>query len=169
MASAVGISGMRGHKVTDPPAKKPISIYAIHRLRCPPMPFRLLRYCRQCLMTQQALTRQQCTACGGTLAPLLDEHGAISADFLVARGSCCGSGCRNCPYDKGNSASAGRPGQATDKTCPRCAAIFACGGVACWCNDVRLGPDALKWLERHYEDCLCPACLSEFASGEILA
>ena len=117
-------------------------------------------------MTQQAVTRQQCAACGGTLAPLLDEHGAISAEFLIARGSCCGSGCRNCPYKKDESAGDGR---ATQKACPRCMARFACGGVGCWCNEVRLGPDALKWLERHYEDCLCPACLGEFASGEIPA
>jgi hypothetical protein len=29
---------------------------------------------------------------------IFDENGALSASFLLARGFCCGNGCRNCPY-----------------------------------------------------------------------
>jgi Family of unknown function (DUF5522) len=29
---------------------------------------------------------------------IFDEDGALTAAFLAARGACCGSGCRNCPY-----------------------------------------------------------------------
>lgn len=29
---------------------------------------------------------------------IFDEDGALSAAFLIARGYCCGNGCRNCPY-----------------------------------------------------------------------
>lgn len=29
---------------------------------------------------------------------IFDEDGALSASFLMARGFCCGNGCRNCPY-----------------------------------------------------------------------
>ncbi|NNM85679.1 MAG: hypothetical protein HKL96_07990 [Phycisphaerales bacterium] len=28
-----------------------------------------------------------------------DENGAMSRDYLLARNACCGSGCRNCPYN----------------------------------------------------------------------
>jgi hypothetical protein len=32
----------------------------------------------------------------------IDEDGLLvfTADYLRARGTCCGSGCRNCPYDQ---------------------------------------------------------------------
>lgn len=29
---------------------------------------------------------------------IFDEDGALTAAFLLARGYCCGNGCRNCPY-----------------------------------------------------------------------
>lgn len=29
---------------------------------------------------------------------IFDQNGALSASFLLARGFCCGNGCRNCPY-----------------------------------------------------------------------
>ena len=34
----------------------------------------------------------------------LDEEGRMvfSARYLLERGFCCGSGCRNCPYSKAN-------------------------------------------------------------------
>jgi hypothetical protein len=34
--------------------------------------------------------------------PIFDEDGALSREFLLARGFCCGNGCRNCPYDHVN-------------------------------------------------------------------
>ncbi len=30
---------------------------------------------------------------------IFDENGALTAQFLLARGYCCGHGCRNCPYE----------------------------------------------------------------------
>jgi hypothetical protein len=30
---------------------------------------------------------------------IFDEDGALTAEFLLARGYCCGNGCRNCPYE----------------------------------------------------------------------
>ena len=30
---------------------------------------------------------------------IFDENGALSRGFLLARGYCCGNGCRNCPYE----------------------------------------------------------------------
>jgi hypothetical protein len=29
---------------------------------------------------------------------IFDEDGALTRAFLIARGYCCGNGCRNCPY-----------------------------------------------------------------------
>ncbi len=29
---------------------------------------------------------------------IFDADGALTASFLLARGYCCGNGCRNCPY-----------------------------------------------------------------------
>ncbi|HZU13487.1 MAG TPA: DUF5522 domain-containing protein [Chloroflexota bacterium] len=29
---------------------------------------------------------------------IFDEDGALTTAFLIARGYCCGNGCRNCPY-----------------------------------------------------------------------
>jgi hypothetical protein len=33
--------------------------------------------------------------------PLFDMDGALSREYLLHRGHCCGSGCRNCPYGDG--------------------------------------------------------------------
>ncbi|HEY2586239.1 MAG TPA: cysteine-rich CWC family protein [Tepidisphaeraceae bacterium] len=128
------------------------------------MPQRTLRFCPQCISTEHAAGRLHCRACGAALRPLLDDAGALSGEFLVARNSCCGSGCRNCPYP-------GRevdPLQATQsvktKTCGRCGGDFECRSTGCWCEQVRLSPAALQWLQRTYTDCLCPACLSNHAA-----
>ncbi|MGI8820514.1 MAG: DUF5522 domain-containing protein [Chthoniobacterales bacterium] len=29
---------------------------------------------------------------------IFDAEGALSREFLLLRGSCCGHGCKNCPY-----------------------------------------------------------------------
>jgi hypothetical protein len=52
----------------------------------------------------------------------------------------------------------------TEKSCPRCAAFFECRSSGCWCNDLQLSAAKLKWLERQYENCLCPACLTSIES-----
>lgn len=30
---------------------------------------------------------------------IFDEDGALSREFLLSRGECCGNKCRNCPYN----------------------------------------------------------------------
>jgi len=115
-------------------------------------------------MSQNAVTGQFCGACGGELLPLLDENGAISKDFLVARGSCCGNGCRNCPYTRAESMSDQGAARIIEKTCPRCKATFECQSNGCWCNNIQLSDAKLKWLKLHYENCLCPACLASIDS-----
>jgi hypothetical protein len=128
------------------------------------MPLRILRFCRKCLATRQSLTREACGGCASELLPLLDENGAISREFLVARGSCCDNGCRNCPYEKTQSTGGSRVGCANVKICQKCAASFECHGVSCWCEGISLTPATLKWLGRSYGECLCPSCLAEFES-----
>jgi hypothetical protein len=58
---------------------------------------------------------------------------------------------------------------ATEKICPRCLATFECRSGGCWCTDVRLSPTKLEWLNQHYENCLCPACLASIESRADLA
>ena len=116
----------------------------------PTMPETALRFCPQCLMTRDATAQGHCPNCGSALLPLLDEAGALSRGFLAARGSCCDSGCRNCPYG-------------SNKTCRRCGEPFECRvGERCWCEAVRLSPEALQHLRRTFSDCLCTKCLSSF-------
>jgi hypothetical protein len=129
------------------------------------MPTRMLRFCRKCLVTRLTLTGEICRACDCELLPLLDEHGAISGKFLAARGNCCGSGCRNCPYSAADANDSQTPCRSERKTCQRCGAGFECRSENCWCNDVNVSPATLKWLERSYTGCLCPACLAEFATA----
>ena len=51
------------------------------------------------------------------------------------------------------------------KKCPRCKESFECSMGGCWCEQVRLSAAMLKWLDRTFDDCLCPACLAEYAVG----
>ncbi len=50
------------------------------------------------------------------------------------------------------------------KKCPKCGASFQCFGDAdCWCENVQIHkPEMLKIIE-NFNDCLCPACLAEYA------
>ena len=129
------------------------------------VPLRILRFCRNCLIAQQTVSGQLCGICGGELLPFLDGRGAIAREFLLARGSCCSSGCRNCPYERTQSVSDQAIPSTTEKICPRCAATFQCRSGGCWCSDVCLGPIKIEWLKQHYENCLCPACLASIESS----
>jgi hypothetical protein len=124
----------------------------------------MLRYCPKCLEVRQAITAEVCRRCDRELLPFLDESGAISRSFLAARGSCCDTGCRNCPYQSIDTKGMGA-GSAQDKQCQRCGASFECCGGNGWCANVPLTPATLKWLERSYAGCLCPACLAEFSTA----
>jgi ketosteroid isomerase-like protein len=106
---------------------------------------------------------------------LLDDDGALAAEFLAARGSCCDTGCRNCPYpgeENGGEALAGKPPVApalavapAKKVCGKCGKGFECCSSGCWCEGIRLSEGTLKWLRRAYADCLCPECLKEYEGG----
>jgi ribosomal protein L34E len=128
------------------------------------MPTRMLRFCRKCLVTRQTLSGEMCHACDSELLPFLDEHGAISREFLAARGNCCSSGCRNCPYPAGDQTNTRQPASFEHKSCQRCGSGFDCLSENCWCGKLQLAPKTLEWLERNYAGCLCPACLAEFTA-----
>jgi hypothetical protein len=56
-------------------------------------------FCLKCLeLASASISPATCRSCGAPLIQLFDESGALSRAFLEARGSCCGSGCKNCPY-----------------------------------------------------------------------
>lgn len=49
------------------------------------------------------------------------------------------------------------------KSCPRCDALFECKAgsiLQCQCQTVYLTPEHLEYINRHYTDCLCAACLA---------
>ena len=110
------------------------------------------------------MSRERCETCGGELLSFLDTDGAICRKFLEARGTCCDTGCRNCPYGDDVNAEAFAARSST-KRCPRCRQTFQCSTSECWCAQVRLSGPMLKWLERSFNDCLCPNCLAEYAVG----
>ncbi len=56
-------------------------------------------FCPQCLALRDATPGDCCPRCKRALCRMQDENGAMSRDYLLARKACCGSGCRNCPYD----------------------------------------------------------------------
>jgi hypothetical protein len=40
---------------------------------------------------------------------IFDEDGALTAQFLLSRGFCCGNKCRNCPYEPRHGGPAAKP------------------------------------------------------------
>jgi iron complex transport system permease protein len=54
------------------------------------------------------------------------------------------------------------------KECPQCGERFGClhGRPGCWCEQVTLTAETLVRLRTLADDCLCPACLSEYAERE---
>lgn|GEM_PF-6318288 len=58
------------------------------------------QFCTKCLRMTPSATDTSCEACHAPLAKLLDASGALSRDYLLARGTCCQNKCRNCPYPK---------------------------------------------------------------------
>lgn len=121
------------------------------------------RFCRKCLATTDLLTQEVCPVCAGELLPLFDAGGALGREYLLARGDCCGSGCRNCPYDESRTTDSGD--YCRNKTCPKCGAQFECRSAGCWCDNVSLDPATLEQLEKSFRGCLCPSCLTSFATA----
>jgi hypothetical protein len=55
-----------------------------------------------------------------------------------------------------------------DKVCGHCRERFACGQEGgCWCNGVTLSKAQLAWVKAHFDNCLCPRCLTAVAAGEL--
>ncbi|NWJ52735.1 MAG: cysteine-rich CWC family protein [Bacteroidetes bacterium] len=65
-----------------------------------------------------------------------------------------------------------RPNKSNEiKKCARCNQQFGCGASGkCWCFEVSISPEALKYIEDQYNGCLCPECLqlvSNLSDSEI--
>ncbi|MGA2626271.1 MAG: cysteine-rich CWC family protein [Candidatus Bathyarchaeia archaeon] len=50
--------------------------------------------------------------------------------------------------------------------CELCGATFTCqtGAFGCWCEKIKLTPEATAELERKAKDCVCPTCLTKFST-----
>jgi len=59
------------------------------------------RFCPRCLAMRPGDAQSICEKCGLPMLPLNDADGALSHAYLHARGFCCDSGCRNCPWNDG--------------------------------------------------------------------
>jgi len=75
-------------------------------------------FCPKCAQTQDAKKASAATSVMWNSYPCSMTRARLSRAFLLARDSCCDSGCRNCPY----------PTQADirHKACERCGQTFAC-------------------------------------------
>jgi len=57
------------------------------------------------------------------------------------------------------------------RRCPACGAVFECHsqtGNRCWCMDIKLSDKQLEHIKKTYDGCLCPKCLTAFASSKKL-
>ncbi len=55
------------------------------------------------------------------------------------------------------------------KYCGRCGEGFECrAGQVCWCEEIDLARDQLKWLKETYDACLCPVCLRLVSAGSTM-
>src|SRR5207248_11519432 len=85
----------------------------------------------------------------------LSLHDALP--IFLNRGTCCRSGCRNCPYPK----------TPTTKSCARCQKAFPCNPGNCWCASEIISVQALAALKRSFTDCLCQNCLKDRKSTRL--
>lgn len=53
-------------------------------------------------------------------------------------------------------------------TCEACGEVFTCGAtlLVCWCAEINLSEATRAHLRSRYQNCLCRACLENFAKGE---
>ncbi|WP_088656157.1 cysteine-rich CWC family protein [Geofilum rhodophaeum] len=50
------------------------------------------------------------------------------------------------------------------KKCPRCSKTFNCRSdnlFECGCMHVILSADDYRYISKHFDDCLCPVCLTQ--------
>jgi hypothetical protein len=52
-------------------------------------------------------------------------------------------------------------------TCEACGASFTCGAMlaGCWCAEIKLSEATRAKLRERYQNCLCRACLENYAEG----
>lgn len=57
------------------------------------------------------------------------------------------------------------------KHCSKCYAAFECKaeGSGCWCEGLTISEENLKTLQGDFDNCLCPACLIQYAEPEAKA
>ena len=50
------------------------------------------------------------------------------------------------------------------KVCPNCGNEFLCSSSGkCWCFEVYVSPERLKFIQDNFDSCLCPECLKTFS------
>lgn len=49
------------------------------------------------------------------------------------------------------------------KTCQNCGEEFGCGGLCCWCAEIKLDKSVRQELKERFTDCLCRTCLEAAA------
>ncbi len=52
------------------------------------------------------------------------------------------------------------------KNCPKCGSKFECMGEDCWCHNYQILNKNIHYIRQTWNDCLCPACLKEFAENK---
>jgi hypothetical protein len=52
--------------------------------------------------------------------------------------------------------------------CESCGAEFGCGAMlaGCWCSELKLSDETRAKLRARFGDCLCRACLEQFAASD---
>ena len=53
------------------------------------------------------------------------------------------------------------------KVCECCKQGFTCGQYGCWCSVVSVSERQMTWIEKSFQDCLCPLCLQRIVDGEL--
>jgi hypothetical protein len=55
-----------------------------------------------------------------------------------------------------------------EKVCSKCLKAFVCQNETrgCWCENVNLSHQTLRYLKENFANCLCEACLKEFDGKE---
>jgi len=53
------------------------------------------------------------------------------------------------------------------KVCECCKESFVCGQYGCWCARAGITEAQMAWIEKSFQDCLCPLCLQKVVDGAL--
>lgn len=53
-----------------------------------------------------------------------------------------------------------------EKACGICSNKFRCGGIFCWCKNIKLNRKSLETLKLLSDGCVCPSCLENLKNNE---